>query len=193
LHFVSKADTLEVRDHQPNQVGFAVRRFSDGCMMTTEATSKARRKSSGTLIRILMCLFIALAVVPFAGCDSGTEVPPPTDTNMLRGIIRVYSIASRDLGRPPKSIDELKAVYAAADPDPGRFFRSTRDGQEFVIVWGLNLNNSPGDMVVAHERTGVDGKRLVVTAGSEIKEVSEEEFDKLRFPKDHKPASEAPG
>jgi hypothetical protein len=120
-------------------------------------------------------------------------VPPPTDTNMLRGIIRVYSIASRDLGRPPKSIDELKAVYAGADPDPDKFFRSTRDGEEFVVVWNLDLNNAPGDMVVAHERTGVDGKRLVVTADSNIKEVSEEEFDKLKFPKNHKPAAEAPG
>jgi hypothetical protein len=112
---------------------------------------------------------------------------------MLRGIIRVYSIASRDLGRPPKNIEELKAVYAGADPDPGRFFRSTRDGQEFVIVWNLNLNSAPGDIVVAHEQTGVDGKRLVITADSNINEVSEEEFGKLKFPKDHKPTAEAAG
>ncbi len=112
---------------------------------------------------------------------------------MLRGIIRVYSIASRDLGRPPKSIDELKAVYAGADPDPDKFFRSTRDGEEFVVVWGLDLNNAPADMVVAHERTGVNGKRLVVTADSKITEVSEDEFGKLRFPKGHKPDAEAAG
>ena len=60
-------------------------------------------------------------------------------------------------------------------------------------MFGLDLNRAPGDMVVAHERTGAGGKRLVVTADSNIREVSEAEFGQLKFPKDHKPAAEAPG
>jgi hypothetical protein len=106
---------------------------------------------------------------------------------MLRGITRVYAIATRDLGRPPKNMDELKAVYAQADPDPSKYVRSARDGEEFVVAWGVNLRNAPEDMVLAHERTGVDGKRMVVMLNGMVREVTAEEFATLKFPKGHKP------
>jgi hypothetical protein len=111
---------------------------------------------------------------------------PPTDASMLRGIIRVYSIAARDLGRPPQKIDELTAIYAQADPDPSKYVRSARDGQEFVVAWGVDLRNTPGDTVIAYERKGVDGKRMVVTADSSILEVAEDDLASLKFPKGHK-------
>jgi hypothetical protein len=121
------------------------------------------------------------------GCQGGTQITPPTDSSMLRGITRVYAIATRDLGRPPKSMDELEAVYAQADPDPSKYVRSARDGEEFVVVWGLNLKSLPADTVLAYERKGVDGKRMVVTLNGEVREVSEDEFKALKFPKGHKP------
>jgi hypothetical protein len=84
-------------------------------------------------------------------------------------------------------MDELKAVYAQADPDPSKYVRSARDGEEFVVVWGLNLKSMPADTVLAYERSGVDGKRMVVTLNGEVREVSEDEFRALKFPKGHKP------
>jgi hypothetical protein len=131
-----------------------------------------------------------LAILAFCGCDSGAKVTPPTDSSMLRGIVRIYGIAARDLGRPPKSMDELKAVYAQADPDPSKYVRSARDGEEFVVVWGLNLEGLPPDTVLAYERTGLDGQRMVVTLDGAVREVSREEFAKLKFPKNHKPGGE---
>jgi hypothetical protein len=131
--------------------------------------------------------FAAFALLAAVGCHDPSKVPPPTDPSMLRGIIRVYGIATRDLGRPPQNIDELKAVYAEADDDPSKYVRSNRDGEEFVVVWGLNMESTPPDTVVAYERKGADGKRMVVTANSMVREVSEEEFAKLKFPKNHNP------
>jgi hypothetical protein len=84
-------------------------------------------------------------------------------------------------------MDELKAVYAQADPDPSKYVRSARDGEEFVVVWGLNLENVPADTVLAYEKTGVDGKRMVVSLNGMVREVSEDEFATLKFPKNHKP------
>jgi hypothetical protein len=121
------------------------------------------------------------------GCDSGTIVKKPPDESNLRGIVRVYGIATRDLGRPPKSMDELTAIYAQADPDPAKYVRSPRDGEELVVVWGLDLERQPADMVVAYERKGSDGKRMVVTVDNIVRDVTNDEFAKMRFPKDYKP------
>jgi hypothetical protein len=85
-------------------------------------------------------------------------------------------------------MDQLKAVLAPVTDDPSKYLRSTRDGEEFVVVWGLNLANSPAQTVVAYERTGVDGKRMYVTADGEVREATQEEFGKLKFPKEHTPA-----
>ena len=72
------------------------------------------------------------------------------------------------------------------DPDPSKYVRSPRDGEEFIVVWGLDLSRTSGDTVVAYERKGVDGKRMVVTADSNIREVTGDELRQLKFPKDHK-------
>jgi hypothetical protein len=84
-------------------------------------------------------------------------------------------------------MDELKAVLAGVVDDPSPYFRSTRDGEEYVVVWGLNLDSVSADTVIAYERTGVDGKRMVINRDGVAKEVSKEEFAGLKFPKGHKP------
>jgi hypothetical protein len=134
----------------------------------------------------LIAIVIAMAV----GCSgSGSAVPPPTDSSMLRGIIRIYSTAARDLGRSPKNIDELKAVLAPVSKDPSEYLRSTRDGEEFAVVWGLNLATAPPDTVLAYERKGIDGKRMVVTVAGDLREVTPAEFAAIKFPKDYQPES----
>lgn len=122
------------------------------------------------------------------GCQSDVDKPPPPkDSNNLRGIIRCYVTATGNLGRPPKNMDELKSVLAGLLDDPSPYFRSTRDGEEYVVVWGLQLDSVPADAIVAYERTGVDGKRMVITRDGVAKEVSKEEFGSLKFPKGHTP------
>ena len=84
-------------------------------------------------------------------------------------------------------MEDLKAVLAPAEKDPSRLLRSTRDGEEFVVVWGLDLNTTSQDTTIAYERTGVDGKRMVVDLAGDVSEVTPEEFAKLKFPKDYQP------
>jgi hypothetical protein len=123
-----------------------------------------------------------------ASCQDSKQPPPPTDPNMLRGIVRIYGIAFNELHRPPQNIDELKAILAPVTSEPDKYLRSTRDGEEFAVVWGLQFDQTAPDTVVAHEKKGVDGKRMVVTADGTISEVSAEEFAKLKFPENYKPA-----
>jgi hypothetical protein len=84
-------------------------------------------------------------------------------------------------------MDELKAVLAGLVDDPSPYFRSTRDGEEYVVVWGLQLESVPADTIIAYERTGVDGKRMVISRDGVAKAVTKEEFADLKFPKGHKP------
>jgi hypothetical protein len=84
-------------------------------------------------------------------------------------------------------MDELKSVLVGAVDDPSPYFRSTRDGQEYVVVWGLQLESVSPDTIIAYERTGVDGNRMVVNRDGIAKEVSKEEFAGLKFPKGHTP------
>jgi hypothetical protein len=85
-------------------------------------------------------------------------------------------------------MEELKSVLKPLTKDPDKYVRSTRDGEEFVVVWGVQMDQLPLDTVVAYERKGVDGKRMVVNLNGEVREVSAEEFLKLKFPKGHKPS-----
>jgi hypothetical protein len=130
---------------------------------------------------------LTLGITTAIGCDGGTRVNPPPDESYLRGMVRAYSTAARDLGRPPKDIEEIKAVFTPLGSDSPKYVRSPRDGEEFVVIWGLDLNSAPGHSVVAYERKGADGKRMVVTADSTVKEVSDDELRQMKFPKDYKP------
>jgi hypothetical protein len=123
------------------------------------------------------------------GCQGGNSAPVPSDPSMMRGVISTYRTAASMLGKPPASMDDLKQVLAPLSDDPGQYLRSKRDGQDFVIVWGLNLDTLPPDVVVAYEQNGVDGKRMVVMPRGDVREVTSEEFAKLKFPKDHQPKS----
>lgn len=140
-------------------------------------------------LRYIMRLMLVVSGVPLlvAGCSSSNSTAPPPDVTLLRGIIRTYATAARDLGRPPKNIDELKAVLAPVSKDPSEYLRSSRDGEEFAVVWDLNLSTAPQDTVLAYERKGVDGKRMVVLLNGETREVSAGEFTSLKFPKDYQP------
>ena len=143
---------------------------------------------SARLKRLCAAVGMLIAVV---GCDRtpSTVVQTPPDTSALRGIIRFYVTAAGELGRPPKNMDELKSVLAPLTNEPDKYLRSTRDGEEFVVVWGLDLYQQSPDTIVAYERKGVDGKRLVLDVNAMVREVTPEQFARLKFPKGHKPES----
>jgi hypothetical protein len=130
----------------------------------------------------------AMAVATMAGCGAESQVPPPNDANNMRGILRYYSMAAVGLGRPPTKMEELEATLIGAVDDPTPFFRSTRDGQPYQVVWGQTLSQLPTDTVVVYESRGADGQRMVMQLNGEQRLVSEEEFAKIKFPKNYKPS-----
>lgn len=131
----------------------------------------------------------AVCVLAISGCLGGDEanVPAASDGDKLRGALSTYRMAQRNLGRPPENMSELEAVLTGVAEDPKALLSSARDGEPFVIAWGVNINAEPGDTVMVYERTGVNGRRMVVTIQGVTKEVSAEEFANLKFPEGHEP------
>ncbi len=118
----------------------------------------------------LPSLLALLAIAIASGCDQGgTSTKAPPNDSVLRGVLAAYSTASRNLNRPPQNLDELKVIVASVAKDPAALFRSTRDNQDFVIVWGLRLDSVPPGTILACERTGVDGIRQAVTTDGNIR------------------------
>ena len=134
---------------------------------------------------------LALAVVSFAMCLSGPgcSSPPPAAVPMnpsfsnLRIIRTAYVRASQQLDRPPENLQELMPYLKEAG-DPATILRSPDDGQDYKIVYGVDiLHGEPGHWpVIAYEqRGGADGKRFVLQ-GREPQRLTEEEFKKASLP-----------
>jgi hypothetical protein len=139
---------------------------------------------SGLLVVVTATHLVAV------GCRPSEVVSPSGgDESKLRGIARVYVMAARDLGRPPANKEELMTILAPAMKNPDRVFRSSRDREDFVIIWGLDMTGKDlnSRTLLAHEQKGVNGKRLVLLCNGEVAELPEEQFTQFASSQAHKP------
>ncbi len=65
-------------------------------------------------------------------------------------------------------------------------FVSERDNEPLVVIYGKGISKISGDskQVIAHEKTGKNGKRLVVFASTKVENVDEAELNQLKSAKD---------
>jgi len=66
------------------------------------------------------------------------------------------------------------------------FFISERDKEPFVVTYGQGVGKISGTSkhVIAHEKTGKNGKRLVVFTSTKVDIVNEAELERLKADKD---------
>jgi hypothetical protein len=66
------------------------------------------------------------------------------------------------------------------------FFISERDNEPFVVMYGQGVGKISADSkhVIAHEKTGKNGKRLVVFTSTKVDIVNEQELEQLKAAKD---------
>jgi len=100
-----------------------------------------------------------------------------------------YLRATKALGRPPQDKNDL-IPYLKRGGDPAVFLRSPDDGEDYMILWGLDiLNLEPREdgrlPVLAYEQRGKDGMRYVLEV-KEIRRQTDEEFKKALFPPGYK-------
>ena len=77
----------------------------------------------------------------------------------------------------PASEKELRGFITekAADADLEALFRSSRDGQPYVVVYLGKSKASPGT-VIAYEKNGQGGKRFVAFSTTEVRELDDAAF-----------------
>ena len=85
----------------------------------------------------VLCV-LALGLSSCSPLEIVTEIP--IDHDRLKTIATVYAYSIRDLGRPPKSVEELMPTFTKAGiENPGEFLRSSRDNKPYVIIWASLL------------------------------------------------------
>ena len=134
---------------------------------------------------------VLLAVVALPGCGSN-ELDSPT-AKKLRALGNFYlEHAVAKSGKGPANEQEFKKhisstpdhVLSVSGIDRGAIdslFSSERDQEPFVVVYGLTITKVGGDSapVVAHEKSGKNGKRLVGFANGKAELVDESRLNAL--------------
>jgi hypothetical protein len=122
-----------------------------------------------------------------AGCEGPAGSPVAPHFKQFGALYEKYK---QKRGKPPESTDELREwvkklpkseIETLGIEDLDRAFVSPRDQQPYVIVpakkAGRGGRGGPARGVIAHEQTGVDGKRLVLMPrGYTVMEMDEERF-----------------
>jgi hypothetical protein len=126
---------------------------------------------------------LALAIASLAGC--GGDVGRARESH-IKKVTEVYtSYVAANQGRRPPNEAALKQYAKRLGPerlqvmgidDVDSIFVSPRDSQPYVIAYASM--KVPG-AIIAHEKQGVDGKRLVATREGALQELEEAEFQSL--------------
>jgi hypothetical protein len=134
------------------------------------------------------CLILVWSLL---GCSNKTAVQTLNSTETkLTKIGMAYNSACNRLGRAPDGIEEIKQDFKGGFSDD--LLRSPNDGQDFVILWGVDYNSlppRPSDpfTIGIYEKTGVSGKRYVLRFPLGVVVMTEADFRKASFPPGHQP------
>jgi hypothetical protein len=147
---------------------------------------------SGTNTRPLIAsAVLGAALVSAAGCGAD-ELDSPTAAK-LRAVGNMYldhAVAKNGAG--PSAEAQFKA-YVRGKPDQvlqpvgidrndiDGLFRSDRDGEPFVVLYGKKIAGVSGTdaPLVAHEKAGKAGRRLVVFANAKVELADESRLKEL--------------
>jgi hypothetical protein len=134
-------------------------------------------------------LLLLLLLVPGCGSD---ELASPT-AKRLTGLAKLYlDCAVAKNGKGPANEQEFKKhirslpsfVVEMNEVDPNAIdtvFVSERDKEPFVVRYGISISGISGTSapLVAHEKTGKNGKRLVVYANAKVEQLNDAQFQDL--------------
>ena len=115
----------------------------------------------------------------------------------MRGLANAYLDHYVGAGGPPANEKALKNHMKGLQPsvqydfqiDPNNLdasFKSERDNEPLVVMYGKGIGKISGEskLVIAHEKTGKNGKKLVVFASTKVDHVDEAELEQLKAAKE---------
>jgi hypothetical protein len=126
------------------------------------------------------------------GCSQPAVVEKPIDPTQQQLILigSAYQQYTFTKGAAPTKPEDLKQQILELGGNDTVWI-SPRDGQPFVIMWNLDLRQpqtwAKSTPVLAYEKLGKNGKRLVRTVVGSVEELSAQEFADASFPPGHTP------
>ena len=140
-------------------------------------------------IPLLRRWIVLLLIILVSGCSGdGDEITPEVEVGEnLSTIADAYQLATEKNRQPPKGPDDLKP-FLPQDVDQDTLFRSVRDGEPFVIIWGTDPREGMDikPLVIGYEKEGKGGDRYVFTAMG-VMQMTDDDFAEARFPSGHNP------
>jgi hypothetical protein len=99
---------------------------------------------------------------------------------------RAYDLAHEKLGHPPRSAEEFKP-FCKDIGESNVLLTSPNDRQPYVVFWGADMRNAPDPtVIVAHEKTGINGVRYVLTPTG-VDRLKDAQFAAAKFASGHQP------
>lgn len=157
--------------------------------MVTFSCGWARRQRHLVVWLRTLCCIACLGLVNVVGCSSGASDTSEPDVSRIKQLTALYaSYLNRNADRPPANEGELKQ-YIAERGDPvlklagvstvDELFVSPRDNEPHVVLYGNEAAKLIRRGVVTHEKTGVNGRRLVGHRMGFVDELDDAEFRTL--------------
>jgi len=144
----------------------------------------------GSILRVALCTAVVCAVA-LTGCSRSDPLKSPTAAR-LKGLATMYLDYAAARGGGPPSEEEFKKhlrrvekfVLQMNGVDPNAIdatFVSERDKEPFVVLYNVGISRISGTSapLVAYEKTGVGGKRLVAFANTKLDHVDEARLKEL--------------
>lgn len=148
--------------------------------------------------RLLLAMLLGAMVVPLGGSGCSSEEVSPDDEAIadLGSIARAYDAVIGMHRKPPRSVDEIKQVLVDFHDvgwvgPPDEVLVSSRDGQPYVIILGVDLGAEISRDVLAYEKNGADGKRYVLLTSRDVLAMTDEAFLAATFAMRHRPVEQA--
>jgi hypothetical protein len=133
-------------------------------------------------------VLVLLASSP--GCGPPAAKPEPDAKVRLTKILRLYQLYVDKNKKGPADESALREFGGTLTPeqrdesligdDLDTIFTSPRDGQPYVIRYGLKIDPGGATRAVAWEATGKDGKRFVALTMGYVEEYNDATFRKYK-------------
>ena len=123
-----------------------------------------------------MCLLFLILV---SGC--GANKTSPQEERDIRRIALFYGkYIQRHRGEAPGNEQEFKEFIRKSNPkvNPDELLVSPRDKLPLIVVYKESAAGNQG-AVVAYEKQGASGRRMVVMSTGEVRDLEEADFDAL--------------
>ncbi len=142
-------------------------------------------------LRSFCFLGVICSLLAFLGCgsDEPEAILVPQTYNNMKTLGSAYISATQKNGKPPTKLSDLRP-FVAEGIDLEQISRSENDGEDFVIVWGIDFQTSQNEKgvypIVIYEKKGKNGIRFICQF-NDVMEIDETNFRASYFPPGHTP------